>query len=261
LEGVDIRPTKQNFCREVVIWKHLSHPNILEFLGVTMIEKEFCVVSPWMDNGNIVNFLKENREENPLKLLEDAARGLQYLHSVDLAHGDLKGANILVSDDGHARLADVGLTRIAGDLSTATAASQTSTANGANTIRWCPPELLDPERFGYKRGGGPTKKSDIYSMAMTIYEVLTDKKPFYEYSDLTAVFHIIQGARPQEPNFVATPGYTKELWDFTSRCWDRDASKRPTVDHVSEALRIAAEQWKPPPQDDWCSSTSEDESD
>lgn len=79
--------------------------------------------------------------------------------------------NILVSDDGRACLADIGLTRVAGDLNSASAISHTSTTNGASTVRWCPPELLDPERFGSKRGSGPTKKSDIYSMAMTIYEV------------------------------------------------------------------------------------------
>lgn len=75
--------------------------------------------------------------------------------------------NILVSDEGHACLADVGLTRVAGDVNTIATASATTFAN---TVRWCPPELLDPERYGSK-GGDPTKRSDIYSMAMTVYEV------------------------------------------------------------------------------------------
>ena len=79
-------------------------------------------------------------------------------------------ANILVSDNRRACLADVGLTRVAGDLGSAAATSQTSTSTDANTRRWCPPELLDPERFGSK-GDGPTKKGDVYSMGMTIYEV------------------------------------------------------------------------------------------
>ena len=60
--------------------------------------------------------------------------------------------------------------RVAGDLSSNTATTNTSTTDGGYTVRWSAPELLDPERFGLKRGG-PTKKSDIYSMAMTIYEV------------------------------------------------------------------------------------------
>ena len=79
-------------------------------------------------------------------------------------------ANILVSDERRACLADVGLTRVAGDLNSAAATSQTSTSTDTNTRRWCPPELLDPERFGSK-GDGPTKKGDTYSMGMTVYEV------------------------------------------------------------------------------------------
>lgn len=74
------------------------------------------------------------------------------------------------------------------------------------------------------------------------------------------MLHIIQGARPKKPIFAATRGYTQELWNMTSSCWDMDASKRPTVDHVLDALAVAAERWKPP-QDDWSSSASEDEAD
>ena len=59
---------------------------------------------------------------------------------------------------------------MAGDIGSATAASNLSTSTGAITLRWSPPELLDPEKFGSKRDG-PTKKSDMYSMGMTIYEV------------------------------------------------------------------------------------------
>lgn len=60
--------------------------------------------------------------------------------------------------------------RVAGDLSSNTVTTNTSTTDGGYTVRWSAPELLDPERFGFKRGG-PTKKSDIYSMGMTVYEV------------------------------------------------------------------------------------------
>lgn len=113
-------------------------------------------------------------------------RGLRYLHSVELAHGDIKGvrfqnpsqmtilnsvqANILVSEEGCACLADFGTAGIAGGLDSTTAMSDTSSSDGEYTLRWCPPERLDPERFGFKTSS-PTKKGDIYSMGMTIYEV------------------------------------------------------------------------------------------
>jgi serine/threonine protein kinase len=77
--------------------------------------------------------------------------------------------NILVTDEGSARLADIGLTRVAGELNTVASAMPSTT--GASAGRWSPRERLDPERFGSKGSSRPTKKSDIYSMAMTIYEV------------------------------------------------------------------------------------------
>lgn len=62
----------QNFCREVITWKRLSHPNILELIGVTMNDRECTMVSPWMECGNIMSYLRENRDVNPLELVRTA---------------------------------------------------------------------------------------------------------------------------------------------------------------------------------------------
>lgn len=78
--------------------------------------------------------------------------------------------NVLISEDCRARLADVGLTRIAGDLSGTITVPDATTSPGANPQRWRPPEQLDPGRFESQRGE-PTKKGDIHSMGMAIYEV------------------------------------------------------------------------------------------
>jgi len=58
----------QNFCREVITWKRLSHPNILELIGVTMDDGGYTMVTPLMTNGTIIDFLRENPQANPLKL-------------------------------------------------------------------------------------------------------------------------------------------------------------------------------------------------
>ena len=58
----------QGFCRDVITWKRLSHSNVLELIGVMMDDNGYSMVSPWMDNGSIVGFLKETPEANPLKL-------------------------------------------------------------------------------------------------------------------------------------------------------------------------------------------------
>jgi len=59
----------QRFCREVVTWKALRHPNVLQLIGVTMTENKFVMVSEWMKNGNINVFLKANPGVNRLELV------------------------------------------------------------------------------------------------------------------------------------------------------------------------------------------------
>jgi len=59
----------QRFCREGVAWKHLQHPNILPLLGVTSNERRFALVSEWMENGNINEFIKRDQDINRAELV------------------------------------------------------------------------------------------------------------------------------------------------------------------------------------------------
>lgn len=63
--------TGQALAREVVGWKWLRHENILPFIGVTSMSQPFQIVSPWMENGNIVEFLKNHPEQNPFDLVSN----------------------------------------------------------------------------------------------------------------------------------------------------------------------------------------------
>ena len=81
---------------------------------------------------------------------------------------------------------------------------------------------------------------------MTRPQVLTDRIPFYEYTDPVATLQVTRGQRPGKPNLATTRGYTQELWDMGMSCWDADPAKRPTVGHVLSTLEIATEQWKQP---------------
>ena len=69
IEELMIAVIVQTFCKEVVTWKSLQHPNVLPLLGVTMGERLFAMVSEWMVNGNIVEFIKAHREANRFKLV------------------------------------------------------------------------------------------------------------------------------------------------------------------------------------------------
>jgi len=59
----------QGFCREAVAWKHLRHPNILPLLGVILNERRFALVSEWMENGTINEFVERDRDINRVRLV------------------------------------------------------------------------------------------------------------------------------------------------------------------------------------------------
>jgi len=62
----------QRFCREGVAWKHLRHPNILPLIGVTVSNQRFAMVSSWMENGNINEFVEKDRHVNRIELVRVA---------------------------------------------------------------------------------------------------------------------------------------------------------------------------------------------
>ena len=93
------------------------------------------------------------------------AIGLEYLHNEGIVHGDLHGGNVLIDENGNARLTDFGLSLIA-DASSYNYGS----THGGGAFRWQAPELIDPEAFKLN-SSRPTTASDIFSFACTGIEV------------------------------------------------------------------------------------------
>ncbi|KAL0570838.1 hypothetical protein V5O48_011121 [Marasmius crinis-equi] len=81
--------------REAILWRQLKHPNVLPFLGIYHLDnnrKDICLVSPFMENGHLHDFLTNSRPEDVhgQTLMYDIASGVEYLHNEDIIHGDLK---------------------------------------------------------------------------------------------------------------------------------------------------------------------------
>jgi len=99
-------------------WDRLRNRNVLPFFGVSddagLEGHAPALISQFCANGNVLNYLKRNLQADRLRLVVGAARGLQYLHSKDIIHGDMKPQNVLVSDDGDALLGDYGRCGISG---------------------------------------------------------------------------------------------------------------------------------------------------
>ncbi|KAF9255254.1 hypothetical protein L218DRAFT_1036269 [Marasmius fiardii PR-910] len=94
----DVQKLLRDYNREAIVWQQLDHPNVLPFMGIYYMNEartQLCLVSPWMEQGNLVTFLETTpREEVDLYLLVyDVASGLAYLHRMKVVHGDLKGVS------------------------------------------------------------------------------------------------------------------------------------------------------------------------
>ncbi|KAF9256018.1 kinase-like protein [Marasmius fiardii PR-910] len=225
----DIEQLFQGYLREAIVWRQLKHPNLLPFLGMYYLEDEtqFCLVSPWMDKGNLVQFLRATQREhvNHHELVYDVASGLAYLHSEKVVHGDLKGVNILITPDGRACIGDFGLSRVA---DTHGLNFTSSHSRPAGTARWLAPELL--------RGGHPSKQSDIYAFGCVCYEIFTGLHPFPDVrNEMTVLLQVVSGERPSRPLEITE--LSDAMWTLIGSCWDADSSSRPTATILVEQVR------------------------
>ncbi|KAJ8083240.1 hypothetical protein PM082_009112 [Marasmius tenuissimus] len=241
----DLVKLTNEYLREAILWRQLKHPNVLPFFGIYRLEhtQQLCLISPWMEKGNLVEFLKATKREDVdhYTLVYDVTSGLAYLHSRKIVHGDLKGLNILITCSFRACIADFGLSRI---TDTNGLRITTSTTRPVGTARWLAPELL-------VGSGGPSKESDVYSYACVCYEIFTGLQPFPELAnEMTVAFNVAQGKRPSRPE--GAPELSDVMWALMNVCWDTNPSSRPSASHVLEKVeRIAV---RVSPASDWSES-------
>jgi serine/threonine protein kinase len=179
--------------------------------------------------------------------IHDIASGLQYLHSLNIVHGDIKGTNVLVKPNGRACLADFGLSTLLGDHILDWSSVGSETGCGGGTTRWKAPELVmqEAENLDSK----PTCASDVYSLAGAAYEILTGQVPFWEIKGSEAVTLRLFRSREQ-PSRPAPEKSSKELtdevWVLLECCWNHEPSERPSVEEILERLEgmmIPGQHW------------------
>ncbi|KAF9645573.1 kinase-like protein [Thelephora ganbajun] len=222
---------KKRFCKEAIVWKHVSCPYVLKFNGVFYHNGVPAIVTPWMLHGNVTEYLESNPEANRIRLLLDVVKGVKYLHNCNIAHGDIKAPNILISGDTPSRalLADFGFTRV-------TTISVRMSSEEQGTVSFMGPELLFPDKFDLAKAV-PSKEADIYALGMTVYQVLTGEWPFFPMREAEIMHAVISGKRPPKPESAEEIGLTKVMWDLLGECWREDRTKRPNISEILGKFR------------------------
>lgn len=203
------------FIHEARAAAALSHPNIC-----TIYEIDDSVEQPFISMAYIEGKnLKEIVAGGPLKL-EDAlryasqvARGLEEAHAKGVIHRDVKSANIVVSDKGHAIVMDFGLAKLQGQT------KLTRTGTTVGTVSYMSPEQA--------RGDEADHRSDIWSLTVVLYHMLTGRYPF-EGDHQSAVMYSLMN-EPHEPVTALRTGVPLEL----DRIVDKGLAKSPASRYQS----------------------------
>ncbi|KAG8974385.1 hypothetical protein FRC05_007546 [Tulasnella sp. 425] len=101
----------QKFEQEAQVWRLLRHPHILEFIGIYKAGGHMYLVSPFIENGTLAEYIAAHPDTDRPRFLFETANALAYLHAMKIVHGDVKANNILVSADLRALICDFGLAK------------------------------------------------------------------------------------------------------------------------------------------------------
>ena len=157
----------RRFQREALSASSLNHPNIVEMYDVGEDDGNFYIVMEYVDGKNLKQLIKRRTKlslTEVVDIMKQLTDGISHAHDSFIIHRDIKPQNMLILDNGLVKITDFG---IAVALNS-TQLTQTNSVMGS--VHYLPPEQA--------AGKGATFKSDIYSLGIMMYELITGKLPF-----------------------------------------------------------------------------------
>lgn len=198
--------------REAKAAARLSHPHVVGVLDQGEDGRLAYLVMEFIKGHTLRDVLNDKGALSPrlaLALIDPVVEGLGAAHAAGMIHRDIKPENVLIADDGRIKLGDFGLAR----------AISTSTSTGAliGTVAYLSPELV--------LGKQADARSDIYSVGIMLYEMITGRQPFDGEVPIQVAYQHVNGT--VEAPSVAVPGLAAEIDELVQWCTDRDPDKRP----------------------------------
>ncbi|KAG6872124.1 hypothetical protein C0995_012778 [Termitomyces sp. Mi166 len=228
---------KQKWLYKAVIWAWLNHENVLHFHGICPSYDEHCnpgLVSPFLDNGNVEEFLEKNPETDRQSLLttrvhqiSDIAAGMSYLHNNGLVHGEICTRHILITSTVPPRACLAGFH----SMTIIDACGEVIDTEGPNANEY---KFL--RKYGapnlYNNCINPA--GDVFAFSMTSYWVLTYIKFSHWYTSFDSM--LSEGKRPVRPVGNAYYGLDDFMWRLLEDCWAPDPGTRPTAHQIVRRL-------------------------
>ncbi|XP_063685556.1 ankyrin repeat domain-containing protein 12-like isoform X2 [Bolinopsis microptera] len=203
---------------EVKLLKCLKHDNIIRYYGTCLQDNCVNIFMEYIDGGSLASRIKKlgslperTIQSYTFQLLDS----LKYIHAKNIVHRDIKGQNILVTRDDQIKLIDFGCgKRLRRSMHNADALK---TMRG--TPYWMSPEVIT--------GNGHGIKSDIWSLACTVFEMLSGHPPWHTLPTMAAIYKIGTGRLPAYPDNASD-----YCIDFMKACFIVDTKERPSAEEL-----------------------------
>jgi serine/threonine protein kinase len=240
-KGVDKAQMNEEFQHEIGMVLQVNHKNVVKLLGLCLQTKVPLLVYEFISNGTLFHHIHDKKSQvlrtwtDRLRVAAETALALEYLHSLanpPMIHGDVKTVNILLDEDGTAKIADFGASVLISPGQTDIATKIQGTFG-----------YLDPE---YLMTGNLTVKSDVFSFGVVLVELMTGQKPnsnaksgekrnvvqdFISSLENNHLFKIL--------DFEADEEELEEIEvvaELAKRCVNSSGVKRPSMKEVSDEL-------------------------
>uniref|UniRef100_A0A6Q2XCW4 receptor protein-tyrosine kinase n=1 Tax=Esox lucius TaxID=8010 RepID=A0A6Q2XCW4_ESOLU len=234
---------RNDFLKEIKIMSRLNDPNIIQLLCVCVSSDPLCMVTEYMENGDLNMFLSQREMEStlthanniPSVSLSDLlhmsvqiSSGMRYLASLNFVHRDLATRNCLLDRRLTIKIADFGMSR-----NLYSSDYYRIQGRAVLPIRWMAWESILLGKF--------TTASDVWAFGVTLWEIFTlcKEQPYSLLSDEQVIENTGEFFRNQGRQIFLFPPplCPSSLFELMMRCWDRDIADRPTFEGLYQALR------------------------
>uniref|UniRef100_A0A8C9RLF3 Discoidin domain-containing receptor 2 n=1 Tax=Scleropages formosus TaxID=113540 RepID=A0A8C9RLF3_SCLFO len=233
---------RTDFLKEIKIMSRLKDPNIVRLLGVCVCSDPLCMITEYMENGDLNQFLSRHEPEGQIALACNAptvsysnlhhmatqiASGMKYLSSLNFVHRDLATRNCLVGKDYTIKIADFGMSRnlYSGDY-------YRIQGRAVLPIRWMAWESILLGKF--------TTASDVWAFGVTLWETFTlcKEQPYSQLSDEQVIENTGEFFRDQQRQiYLPQPACCPDpIYKLMLSCWQRNTNERPSFQEIHQTL-------------------------
>jgi serine/threonine-protein kinase len=204
----------QRFSHEAQAAANLRHPSIVDIYDVGQEDRQHFIVMEFVDGHDLKSIILRKRQlpiQQVLQIGATIADGLDTAHNLGMVHRDVKPQNILVTHDGTAKITDFGIAK-----------SGLSTAQTETGVTFGTADYISPEQA---KGQSATAQSDIYALAVTLYEALTGQLPFTGDSAVAVALQHVSSKPP--PIRRHNPNVSPALEQLILRALAKNPNDRP----------------------------------